>query len=170
MTQTHLCLTSTLTSIAANVTDGEPMLKLRYLIIAALAFARFASGQSQSDSGLDAANAFLDCANGDGESCLEAGIAYSEAGPRQDFKRAKTAFEEGCKLQEVYSCANLGDIYYYGKSVEKNRNRAAHFYAIACDGDVYERCSMLASMYSYGYGVNEDKNEMRLQSLNLRAA
>ena len=53
-------------------------------------------------------------------------------------------------------CFVLGDLYYEGKGVKQNYQKAAQLYQKSCDGWDSEGCYNLGVLYENGYGVKKD--------------
>lgn len=76
---------------------------------------------------------------------LVSAVSLSEAQIRQ--------FEQRCEAGDASICGDLGIAYYMGDNgFTKDYEKAAKFFAKACDGNNYKTCSNLGFMYSNGQG------------------
>lgn len=80
---------------------------------------------------------------------LACAVLLSEAQIRQ--------FKQRCEAGDANICGDLGIAYYMGDNgFTKDYEKAAKFFAKACDGNNYKTCSNLGFMYSNGQGVARD--------------
>jgi TPR repeat protein len=63
---------------------------------------------------------------------------------------------EQCNNSNYVSCNRLGLLYKRGKKVEKNIDRAIHFYKKSCEGSQARSCGSLGTIYNYGNETNKD--------------
>lgn len=77
-----------------------------------------------------------------------------------NYSEAKKYYEKAakkCNNKDALKC--LGDIYYYGKGVEKNYNKAIEIYEKAAENGSYDALKFLGDIYYYGQGVDEDQSK-----------
>lgn len=63
-----------------------------------------------------------------------------------------------CDAGVIESCANLGQKYYYGNGVSRNRTLANKLFSRACDKQHAAACAVLAKSYLNGDGVRQNYN------------
>ena len=69
-------------------------------------------------------------------------------------------FEQKCEVGDAIICGSVGISYYMGDNgFTKDYEKAAKFFAKACDGNNYKTCSNLGFMYSTGQGVVIDPDK-----------
>jgi hypothetical protein len=56
----------------------------------------------------------------------------------------------------IHACLTLGNWYLNGSNVEKDSEKAIHFYNKMCNADFVEGCSSIGDMYFLGQGVEQD--------------
>ncbi len=59
-------------------------------------------------------------------------------------------------LKSIYAYITLGYFYYHGKYIDKNYEKAYHYYKLAALEDDAIAFKYLAEMYRYGYYVSKD--------------
>ena len=113
-------------------------------------------------------------AQGDGACCNYLGACYDlggRAGVEQDYQRAKELYEEAERLGVPQATVNLGYVYEYGRTGERNFQKAFNQYAKAVA--MYEHPEALyklGDMYARGrLGVREPKTALRLYERSLQA-
>lgn len=90
---------------------------------------------------------------------LNLGYCYftgSEAGVRQDYKRAAEIFKIGADQGHAVAIHNLGVCYLYGHGVEKNQKLAAELFQRAVNLGDTDAAEALGQCYEYGHGVTRD--------------
>ena len=81
----------------------------------------------------------------------------------QDYRNAKKYFEIGCnkgngdKVQAMV-CCDLGIMYYNGKGVRQDYNKAQELYKKACDLKSGVACNNLGLLYDRGQGVRQNRS------------
>ncbi|MCR4942016.1 MAG: sel1 repeat family protein [Campylobacter sp.] len=59
--------------------------------------------------------------------------------------------QKACENGDLKACATLGLLYY-----SNDNEKALKYLQIACDGDIYESCGILGTMYNVAKGVKQD--------------
>lgn len=78
---------------------------------------------------------------------------YEKVFPLQDL-------EEACKLGDDASCS-LANLYYLGKGVQKELNRAATLLAKSCELEYGYGCLALGAMYEIGGDVKQNRSKAK---------
>lgn len=79
-------------------------------------------------------------------------------GVEKDYIEARKYYEESARKGCLQAMKCLGDIYFYGRGVEKNFSRAVIYYQRAGDDDsIYD----FGNMYFNGQGVEKDPNQAK---------
>lgn len=68
--------------------------------------------------------------------------------------------EKDCKAGDDTSCF-LADLYYLGKGVQKELNRAATLLAKSCELEYGYGCLALGAMYEYGGDVKQNRSKAK---------
>jgi len=86
----------------------------------------------------------------------------------QDFINAKKHLEKSCENDDMRGCSTLGELYWYGDGLKKDRKKAyglyeksKTYYEVSCDKGEYGSCGLLAHMYGIGLGVKQDKQKSK---------
>ena len=74
------------------------------------------------------------------------------------LSEAVNSYQVSCDGGEAAGCRKLGDMYFSGRGVAEDRNRAAQLNQKACDEGDAEGCFSLGAMYFRGLGVADDGN------------
>lgn len=64
--------------------------------------------------------------------------------------------ETNCNNGDIDACFSLARLYYYGKGVKQNYQKAAELYQKACDGGEPYGCVLLGFLYEEGKGLRQD--------------
>ena len=73
-----------------------------------------------------------------------------------DYEASRPYFEKACEAGNALSCRALGNLYHYGRGVEKDIEKARMLYAKSCDIGNYFGCNDLGVLYMDGRGVTKD--------------
>ena len=65
----------------------------------------------------------------------------------QDYAQAMSYWQKACDGGIERACENIGQLYWFGKSVSKDPLQAANFYRKGCSGGEMESCAELGWMY-----------------------
>lgn len=103
---------------------------------------------------------FLRLAN-DGEKATyrEIGNIYElgGGGVAQDFLKAANWYRRSIyEANDVNGCLGLGRLYYYGKGVQQDHNKAFHYYSLSAGNNSPIAHLMLGRMYHTGKGVKRN--------------
>ncbi|HEX2881785.1 MAG TPA: tetratricopeptide repeat protein, partial [Polyangiaceae bacterium] len=72
------------------------------------------------------------------------------------YVQASTLFERACQLGEPNGCFNLGNLYYAGRGVSENKQRAFSLFEQACNAGKAAGCINAGTMYDDGEGVTAE--------------
>ena len=82
------------------------------------------------------------------EVCATLGMIYEnipvlgDLGVKQDLAKAFKFYKKACDGGQAFSCFELGEFYYEGKSVEKDKKKALELFEKACDTGYESGCTM----------------------------
>lgn len=97
------------------------------------------------------------CEEDTGGSCTMLGFAaYTAMGTAWDVNESATAWERGCKLNDLTACANLGELYEFGIGVARDSKLAREHYEKGCTAYATYACGRAARYYEIGDGVAID--------------
>ena len=92
------------------------------------------------------------CNSGDGVSCRNIGIFYSNKDfENHDAKLEALSFEyyaKGCNLKNGGACSSLGGIYHRGEGVAQDITKALEYYTKGCDYNGSLGCYWLGDFYA----------------------
>ncbi|MCX2716621.1 tetratricopeptide repeat protein [Helicobacter sp. MIT 21-1697] len=86
------------------------------------------------------------CANA--EDCMAKGFEFFD---EANYTQAARYFTKGCDL-DSRGCFILGVLYYEGKGVRQDYNKAREFYTKSCQYGAAKACTNLGILYDKGYG------------------
>lgn len=75
----------------------------------------------------------------------------NKAYENKDFITAKGFFEKSCDSGNVEACKNLGELYYWGRGIEQDREKSKPFFEKACNKKDGEACRSLGVIYGRFY-------------------
>ena len=96
---------------------------------------------------------FLISKTGDSDIMVELGAFYYE---QRDFTLALKYYEMAAEKQNLYAISNLGYIWYYGRTGEKNYEKAFFYFDTARKMGDLVAAYKVADMYKNGYFVEKD--------------
>ena len=96
---------------------------------------------------------FLISKTGDSDIMVELGAFYYE---QRDFTLALKYYETAAEKQNLYAISNLGYIWYYGRTGEKNYEKAFFYFDTARKMGDLVAAYKVADMYKNGYFVEKD--------------
>ncbi len=96
---------------------------------------------------------FLISKTGDSDIMVELGAFYYE---QRDFTLALKYYEMAAENQNLYAISNLGYIWYYGRTGEKNYEKAFFYFDTARKMGDLVAAYKVADMYKNGYFVEKD--------------
>ena len=99
------------------------------------------------------------CKLGEGMSCNDLGVAWSEnknGATDVDHAKAKKFYAQACKLKDALGCFNLGNIYRTGEGMAADPKQAVVFFQKSCDVGGAKGCTELGIMYYEGKAVPRD--------------
>ncbi len=107
------------------------------------------------------------CDKGDAERCNEIGDAYQFGWDDLEINYDEAAVyqEKACSGGSVEGCTSLGLLYFEGRGVKKDFNKALELWRKACNGNAAVNargCHMLAISYDFGEGVAKDPARARM--------
>ncbi len=85
----------------------------------------------------------------------ETGYKTTEEGNHAN-KRLFNIYKKSCDLNDAGSCYELGNLYYFGRGIQKDRKKANELYLKACNNNSAEGCFTLGNVYAEGIAI--DKN------------
>ena len=66
---------------------------------------------------------------------------------------ANYELERKCNNGDAGSCFDLGNLYYNGKGVKQNYNKAIEFWSKACEMGEAKGCIYIGNLHQSGFGV-----------------
>lgn len=120
-----------------------------------LASTYFVKDYDNEDDALAYKYSKIACDLKSGLGCFILGISYEFGrGVNQNDSHALSAYERGCKADDLSSCVEAGTYLQWEKFGE-DYTQAARYFQKACDGKAYKGCWKLATLYHDGDGVAE---------------
>jgi tetratricopeptide (TPR) repeat protein len=96
---------------------------------------------------------FLIDTTGDSRYMAELGGYYYEI---RCFDLAQKYYEQAAEKGNVFAYSGLGYIWYYGRTGERDYEKAFHYYSLAAENGDIQSEYKLADMYKNGYGVEKN--------------
>lgn len=78
---------------------------------------------------------------------------------REDYRLAKELLHNAAEQGDANAQYLLGDCYYYGKGVDRNRNKAVEWYSKAALNNYARAQDKLGDCYYFGQGIAQDKRK-----------
>jgi TPR repeat protein len=103
----------------------------------------------------------IGCRQDDAEACAHLGINEVEFDDAEFRAEGQKHLEQACIGGSGLGCRGLGDGYYNGSFVEKDREKSAELYTQACTNGSGAGCAMLARQYEAGEGVDYNPEQAR---------